>query len=176
MMEEVIEPEVVDFISDAVQAGPGGEKFDIARKIITLAALLGKDVASAETTATETDGALFAKSVACQVGDGKMSAEEGAEAIVDRKASGFVAAARSMIAEAVESGCEMVGTAIGSIFGAPNIGYMIGSAVGHFLNEPVGELVSRGAPVIVSYAQKAWQGVKSAVSSCVEKVTSFLFS
>jgi len=176
MKEDVIEPEVVDFVSDAVQSGPDGEKFDIARKIIALATLLGKDVASAEAAAMEADGALFAKSVSCQVGDGRMSAEEGAEAIVDRKASGFVAATRSMIAEAVETGCEMVGTAIGSVFGAPNIGYMIGSAVGHFLNEPVGELVSRGAHVVVSYAQKAWQGVKSAVASCVGKVASFFFS
>lgn len=176
MMSETIEPEVIDAFSEAVQSGPDCEKFDIARKILTLATLLGKDVIAPETAAKEADEALFSKSVECKVGDGRMSAEEGTEAIVDRKASGFVTTVRTMIATAVEVGFESIGYAIGSAVGAPEVGRMAGSAVAHFLNEPVGEIVSRGARAVVSYAQNVWQSARNIASQIANSISDFLFS
>lgn len=173
---EVIDPDDIDFVSEAISAGPGTEKFDVVRKIASLATLLGQDVVSAEAAARAADGAVFAKAVECQVGDGRISEEAGAEAIVDRKTSAFASAARSMIAECVESGCEAIGVAIGSAFGSPTIGYAVGSAVGHFLNQPVGELVQRGARRVVEYASHAWQGIKRAVSGVFNSVVNWLFA
>jgi hypothetical protein len=62
------------------------------------------------------------------------------------------------------------------MLGNPAAGYAVGSAVGHFLNKPVGELVSRGAPKIVSYVRDAWQTTKRVVGGFVNKVADWLFS
>ena len=178
--ESVIEPEILpdamDFVSEAIAEGPGGEKFDFVRKIATLATLLGEDVVSAEVAATAADDAVFTKSMEYKVGDGSLSAEDASMAIVDRKASAFVATARSFISEAVETGCETIGVGIGSLFGAPTVGFAVGTAVGHFLTAPVGQLVEQGAPRIVEYAKQAWQGVKNIASSVWNAVTNFLFA
>jgi hypothetical protein len=179
-MQEPIEAEVVDLgidlISDAVSLGPDSAKFDIARKILTLATALGEDVASAEKAARQADNALFSKSMAYKVGAGELTPEEATETIVDRNASSFVTVAREFVAEAVETGCEIIGGTIGSMFGNPAAGYAVGSAVGHFLNKPVGELVSRGAPKIVSYVRDAWQTTKRVVGGFVNKVADWFFS
>lgn len=177
--ESVIEPEIlpecVDVFSEAVSGGPGSEKFDIARKLTSLAHCLCQDVLSPEASASIADGAVFEKSMACKVGEGTITEEVAADAIVDRKASMFVSATRKLIAEAVESGWECIGVAVGSMFGAPQIGYAVGSAIGHFLNEPVGELVERGASRIVHYAKQAWHSVTNAAVSVVNKISNFLF-
>lgn len=179
-MQEPIEAEVVDLgidlISDAVSLGPDSAKFDIARKILTLATALGEDVASAEKAARQADNALFSKSMAYKVGTGELTPEEATETIVDRNASSFVTVAREFVAEAVETGCEIIGGTIGSMFGNPAAGYAVGSAVGHFLNKPVRELVSRGAPKVVSFAREMWQTTKRAISSIASKAINFLFS
>ena len=168
-------PETVEIVNDAIIEGPGGEQFDFVRKIAALASSLGDDVASAEASAMAADGAVFAKSMAYQAGNDTISAEDAAEAIVDRKASAFVASTRVLVAECVESGCETIGVAIGSMFGAPALGYAVGTAVGHFLNAPVGKLVERGAQKIVQYAHQAWQGVKRVASGIFNSVKNWLF-
>ena len=177
--ESVNEPEIlpdsVDIFSKAVSEGPGSEKFDIARKLTSLAHCLCQDVLSPEVAASTADGALFEKSMACKVGEGTVSEEAAADAIVDRKASMFVSAAQKLIAEAVESGWECIGVAVGSAFGAPQVGYAVGSAIGHFLNAPVGELVERGASRIVHYATEAWHSVTNAVAGAVSKISNWLF-
>ena len=177
--EPVIEPEMFsdceDVFSEAVSGGPGSDKFDVARKLTSLAYALCQDVLSPEATASTADGAVFEKSMACKVGKGTVTEEAAADALVDRKASTFVSATRKMIAEAVESGCECIGISIGSVFGAPEVGYAVGSAVGHFLNAPVGDLVERGASRIVHYAKQAWHSVTNAAVSVVNKISNFLF-
>ncbi len=179
-MKEPTEVEVVDagidLISDAVSLGPDSAKFDVARKILALGASLFEDVISAEKVATQADNALFSKSMAYKVGIGELTPEEASETIVDRNASSFVTVAREFVAEAVETGCETLGVAIGSMFGNPAVGYAIGSAVGHFLNKPVGELVSRGAPKIVSYVRDTLQTAKRVVGGFVNKVVDWFCS
>lgn len=176
---EIIEPEIlpecVDVFSSAVSEGVGSESFDVARKLTSLAYCLCQDVFSPEASAATADGAMFAKSMAHKVGEGSVTEEAAADAIVDRKTSAFVSATRKLIAEAVESGFETIGVAIGSAFGAPTIGYAVGSAVGHFLNAPVGELVERGASRIVHYATQAWHSVTNAAASVVSKISNLLF-
>jgi len=176
---EIIEPEIlpecVDVFSSAVSEGVGSESFDVARKLTSLAYCLCQDVLSPEASAATADGAVFAKSMAHKVGEGSVTEEAAANAIVDRKTSAFVSATRKLIAEAVESGFEAIGVAIGSAFGAPTMGYAVGSAVGHFLNAPVGELVERGAHRIVHYAQQTWHVVTKAAVSVVNKISNFLF-
>lgn len=180
MGKEVVIPEIVDdskeLFDNAIKAGPICEEFDIARKIVTLATLLGKEAITPEEAATSADSAIFEMHTAHEVGDEKMGADEGAEAVADRKASAFVSASRAFIAEAVESGCEAAGTLIGSWFGSPSLGYAIGSAVGHFLNKPVGDMVSHGARKIVSYARQAWNWATNAAVGVLEKAVNWLFS
>ena len=168
-------PEMAGIVNEAVIEGPGGEKFDFVRKIAALASTLGDDVVSAEASAMAADEAVFAQSMAYQAGNDTISAEDAAEAIVDRKASAFVASTRVLVAECVESGCETIGVAIGSMFGTPAFGYAVGTAVGHFLNAPVGKLVERGAQKIVQYAHQAWQGVKRVATGIFNSVKNWLF-
>ena len=52
----------------------------------------------------------------------------------------------------------------------------IGSAVGHFLNKPVGDMVSHGARKIVSYARQAWKWATNAAVGVLEKAVNWLFS
>ena len=165
-----------ELFDNAIKVGPGCEDFDVARKIVTLATLLGNEAIAPEEAASSSDAAIFEMHTSHEVGDGKMEADEGAEAVVDRKASAFVSASRTFIAEAVESGCEAAGTLIGSWIGSPSLGYAIGSTVGHFLNKPVGGMVSHGARKIVSYARQAWQWATNAAVGVVEKAVNWLFS
>ena len=147
----------------------------MARKLVALAECLCQDAMSPEAAVSTADGVMFSKSMAHKVGEGTVTAEAAADAVVDRKASAFASTTRMFIAEAVESGCETLGVAIGSCFGLPEVGYAVGSAVGHFLNRPVGELVERGAQRIVHYAKQAWHSVTNAVSGVVSKISNWLF-
>ena len=180
MDKEVLVPEIVEdsieLFSNAVESGPESKDFDVARKLLTLATLLGKEAIAPEQAADSADRTMFNKHVAHEVGAEKMSAEDGADKLADREASTFVSASRAFIAEAVETGCEAIGTFIGTQLGSPALGYTIGSAVGHFLNKPVGDMVAHGARRIVSYAKQAWQWAKNTAVSVFEKAVNWVFS
>lgn len=144
-----------DLISDAVQEGPGGEKFEFVRKLMALAAMLKDNGLTPETAAESADGAMFSQHMNYKVEKGEVKEEEAFEAINDRRASSFLTESRALIASAVVRGCESLGWALGSLVHAPAIGASIGLAVGNFLNEPIGKIVDAGAKRMLSVAVKA---------------------
>lgn len=143
-----------NLISEAIQEGPGSEKFEFVRKLMTLATLLQNEGITPETAAETADGAMFRQHMDYKVGNNEIEEPDAVEAIEDRSVSSFLTEARAFVATAVTNGCEALGFALGSLVKAPMIGANIGRAVGEFLNEPVGKIVDAGAKKVLSFAVK----------------------
>ena len=177
--QEVLTPEVmddvVDLTSTAIEDGLGSEKFDVTRKLAALATLLVEETISAETAAIESDAAVTEKSLDYKVGKGEITEAEALEMQGDRKGSVFVSTCRTLLATAVERGCEAVGAAVGALFGQPEIGRAIGKTVARVANKPVREIATIGARKIQTWAKRAWDGIKAVAKEVVNVVTNFLF-
>lgn len=172
--QEVLTPEVVDDVVDltstAIEYGLGSEKFDVTRKLAALLTLLVDETISAETAAIESDAAVMEKSLDYKVGKGEITEAEALEMQGDRKSSAFVSTCRTFLAEAVEFGCEAIGTTIGSFFGHPMAGYSIGTMVAKVANKPVREIATIGARKIQTWAKRAWDGIKEVAKKVGDKV------
>ena len=172
--QEVLTPEVVDDVVDltstAIEYGLGSEKFDVTRKLAALLTLLVDETISAETAAIESDAAVMEKSLDYKVGKGEITEAEALEMQGDRKSSAFVSTCRTFLAEAVEFGCEAIGTTIGSFFGHPMAGYAIGTTVAKVANKPVREIATIGARKIQTWAKRAWDGIKEVAKKVGDKV------
>ena len=178
-IQEVMMPEVMDdigdFASTAIEDGLGSNAFDIARKLGALAALLVEETISPETAAIESDVAVAEKSLDYKVGKGEITETEALEVQGDRKGSVFVSTCRTLLATAVERGCEAVGAAVGALFGQPEIGRAIGKTVARVANKPVREIATIGARKIQTWAKRAWDGIKAVAVKAGQRLREALF-
>ena len=166
-----------DWVSPAVEAGEGSAAFDVVRKLAALAAMLANKALLSKTAAGEADRALFGQAQAYQVGQGTLSAEEAADKVADRRASGWIATARDLLAAHVQKGFEVAGAAIAGYFHQdPEVGRQIGRAIGHFLNKDVKILIEKGLRAIESGAKRLWNWAKENAGTLLSKTKDWLFS
>jgi hypothetical protein len=173
-MEASLE-DIKNIVDAAIAKGPGSEEFDIVRKMAAMSIFLASNGnVSPEAAASQADGAVFEKAVEHQAGEEKLSEEEVVELLENRQASSFVAMCRSFIVEAVENGCTVLGGLIGTKLGHPVIGAKIGTAVGRFLNKPVGKIVEAGAKKVLSWTAEALSWAEEATDSLADKAVEWI--
>lgn len=166
-----------DWVSPAVEDGEGSAAFDVARKLAALAAMLANKALSAKTAAGEADGALFGQAQAYQVAQETLSAEEAADKVADRRASGWLAVARDYLASWVQTGCEVAGAAIAGFCKLdPGVGRQIGRAVGHWLNAPAKVAIEKGLKKVEAGAKRLWNWAKENAGTLLTKAKDWLFS
>lgn len=166
-----------DWVSPAVEAGEGSAAFDVARKLAALAAMLANKALSSKTAAGEADGALFGQAQAYQVGQGTLSADEAADKVADRRASGWMAAARDWLAAQAQKGFEVAGAAIAEYFHQdPEVGRQIGRAVGHYMNGPIKVAIEKGLRAVEAGAKRIWSWAKENAGTLLSKAKDWLFS
>lgn len=164
-METVIAPsplKMTDFMVEAISDPTSSDKFDVARKIASLATLLVDKDITPQDAAISSDNALFQKAKEYQVGEGTISEEDAIDEFSDRKAVVLV----SIIEKVAVKTCGAIGAALGALIshGNPKIvelGKCMGEALGRRMvrnpsvHEPIKIGASKIASKIVSKARAA---------------------
>ncbi len=162
-METVIAPsplKMTDFMVEAISDPTSSDKFDVARKIASLAILLIDKEIDPRDAAISSDNALFQKNKEYQVGEGKISEEDAIDEVSDRKAVVLV----SIIEKVAIKTCGAIGGALGALtsHGNPKIvelGKCTGEALGRRMvrNPSVHKAIKIGTRKIVSKARAFYQ-------------------
>lgn len=162
-METVIAPsplKMTDFMVEAILDPTSSDKFDVARKIASLATLLVDKDITPQDAAISSDNALFQKAKEYQVGAGKISEEDAIDDVSDRKAVVLV----SIIEKVAVKTCGAIGVALGALIGCGNpkiveLGKCTGEALGRRMvrNPSVHKAIKIGTSKIVSKARAFYQ-------------------
>ena len=172
-MEAELETGVFD---EAIVDGFGSGSFDIGRKILSLAIMLGKEVVAPMVAARAADETISEKTVEHQVGAGTITEEDGIEAVADRAASAVVAVMKPALKTVVQEG---VAVALDAAAGwvaihcyPPLITFLpyvheAGETVGRLLSEKACQVVETG---VKKLAAKAFGWLKKMGARLVEKV------
>ena len=173
-METVIAPsplKMTDFMVEAILAPTSSNKFDVARKIASLATLLVDKDITPQDAAISSDNALFQKAKEYQVGEGTISEEDARDEVSDRKAVVLV----SIIEKVAVKTCGAIGAALGALIsrGNPKVietGKCLGKALGRRIvrHKPVHNSIRKGVKKINTILKCA--------AKKVEEFASFLIS
>jgi hypothetical protein len=162
-METVIAPsplKMTDFMVEAILDPTSSDKFDVARKIASLATLLIDKEIDPRDAAISSDNALFQKAKEYQVGAGKISEEDAIDEVSDRKAVVLV----SIIEKVAVKTFGAIGGALGALIshGKPKIvelGKCTGEALGRRMarNPSVHKAIKIGSRKIVSKVRAVYK-------------------
>ena len=165
-METAIAPspfKMTDFMVEAILDPTSSDKFDVARKIASLATLLVDKDVTPRDAAISSDNALFQKAKEYQVGEGKISEEDALDEVSDRK----VAVCVAIIEKVVVKTCAAIGGALGALASRGNpkaveAGKCLGEALGHRIvgHKRVHDAIRIGSSKIISKIRTVY---KSAV-------------
>ena len=171
-MEAELETGVFD---EAIVDGFRSESFDIGRKILSLAIMLGKEVVAPMVAARVADETISEKTVEHQVGAGTITEEDGIEVIADRAASAVMAVikpalktvAQKGIAVALDAAVLWASKYFPPLIMAQPYVHEAGEAVGRILSDKVCPVVETG---VKKLAAKAFGWLKKMGARLVEKV------
>ena len=174
-METVIAPsplKMTDFMVEAISDPTSSDKFDVARKIASLAILLIDKEIDPRDAAISSDNALFQKTKEYQVGEGKISEEDAIDEVSDRKAVVLV----SIIEKVAIKTCGAIGGAIGALIGRGNpkvieTGKCLGEALGRRIvrHKPVRDSIRKGVRKINTICKCAAKKVGECTISFLKK-------
>lgn len=160
-----------EIFNDAVTLGTGTEQFDWARKLLSLAIVLGKEFIAPEAAAKTADAAVFEKAAEHAVGNGEISDEDGAELIVDRLASAVVTVIKPVVKQVVTNGLGALAAGACAFLGAPQLAplaYVAGRTLGEHLAEPVAKVVEAGAKRLFGFIKDFWNDCRKALTDAFE--------
>lgn len=152
--------EMIDYVIEAISDSTSFDKFEVARKIVSLATLLVDKEVTPRDAAISSDNALFQKAKEYQVGEGKISEEDALDEVSDRKAAVLV----SIIEKVVVKTCAAIGGALGALTSHGNLkivelGKCTGAALGRQMvrNPSVHNAIKIGTSRIISKAKAFYQ-------------------